>query len=178
MVRGCILKFLDLGKYYEFFKLLITDVLRKCVAQNIFVVELRHIFGMLFDEDRKPIGLEQELIIIQEIVDHIKKETPHFELSLIITGLKIVGKPHILKMITQIIEGRKYSSLIAGFDMVNEEDMTPPILEFLTEILEGKRKDKDQNLPCYFHCGETHDRANDNLYDAILLNSRRIGHGF
>mmetsp|Transcript_14107 Transcript_14107/g.13712 ORF Transcript_14107/g.13712 Transcript_14107/m.13712 type:complete len:170 (-) Transcript_14107:53-562(-) len=55
--------------------------------------------------------------------------------------------------------------------------MTPSILEFLHEILDGKKRDKN-NLPCFFHCGETHDKTNDNLYDAILLNSKRIGHGF
>jgi hypothetical protein len=41
--------------------------------------------------------------------------------------------------------------------MVNEEDFTPPILEFINEILDGKKKDK-MRLPCFFHCGETHDR--------------------
>ena len=121
----------DLGKYYKFFKLLLKEVLQQCVSQNVFVVELRHIFGMLFDDDRNLIGLEKELELIQEIVNDIKKDYPYFELSLIITGLKIVGKSHIVKMITQIIEGKKYSDLIAGFDMVNEEDVTPPILEFL-----------------------------------------------
>lgn len=64
---------------------------------------------------------------------------PHFEFRLIITGLKIVGKPHIQKMINQIILGRSFSDLIAGFDMVNEEDVTPPILEFVEDLLDGKR---------------------------------------
>jgi hypothetical protein len=62
--------------------------------------------------------------------------------------------------------------------MVNEEDMTSPILEFVPEILDGKNNDKIHELPCYFHCGETHDRGNHNLYDAILMNCKRIGHGF
>jgi len=62
--------------------------------------------------------------------------------------------------------------------MVNEEDFTPPIFEFVSDILEGKNRDKKFNLPCYFHCGETHDRQNENLYDAILMKSKRIGHGF
>lgn len=62
--------------------------------------------------------------------------------------------------------------------MVNEEDFTPPILEFINDILEGRAKDKEDGLPCYFHCGETHDRENENLYDAILLKSKRLGHGF
>ena len=63
-------------------------------------------------------------------------------------------------MIYDLIEGRKFTNLIAGFDMVNEEDVTPPILEFVPEILEGKKFDKKYDMPCYFHCGETHDRAN------------------
>lgn len=67
---------------------------------------------------------------------------------------------------------------MAGFDLVNEEDFTPPILEFLQDILEGQVKDVDHKMPCFFHCGETHDRDNQNLFDAIMLGSKRIGHGF
>jgi hypothetical protein len=69
-------------------------------------VELRHIFGMLFDDDRNPIGLEGELKIIDDILTHTRKDYPGFELRLIITGLKIVGRHHINKMITEIIEGK------------------------------------------------------------------------
>jgi len=46
---------------------------------------------------------------------------------LIITGLKIVGKSHIIKMIDAILTGQEYCNFIAGFDMVNEEDFTPGI---------------------------------------------------
>jgi adenosine deaminase CECR1 len=67
---------------------------------------------------------------------------------------------------------------LAGFDMVNEEDVSPPILNFVNDIIDGKRKDAIHCLPCYFHCGETHDRLNENLFDAILLKTKRIGHGF
>jgi len=81
-------------------------------------------------------------------------------LKLIICGLKIVGKTHVRSMIQNIADGHKYSKLIAGFDLVNEEDYTPSILEFLTDILDGKKLDKKMKMPCFFHCGETHDRDN------------------
>lgn len=80
-------------------------------------------------------------------------------------------------MINAIIEGQKHSDLIAGFDLVNEEDFSPPIFSFISQILEGKRKDTKNGLPCFFHCGETHDKTNENLVDAILLGTKRIGHG-
>lgn len=81
-------------------------------------------------------------------------------------------------MIVDLIAGRMHTDLIAGFDLVNEEDITPPILDFLHEIMSGQKNDSGHGMPCYFHCGETHDRGNENLYDAILLKSKRIGHGF
>lgn len=133
---------------------------------------------MLFDDDRNPIDLEEELKIFDDQVKHIQEDIPHFQLKLIITGLKMVGKPHVKRMIQSIADGGKYSKLIAGFDMVNEEDYSPPILEFLTDVLEGKKLDKIGTMPCFFHCGETHDRQNQNVYDALLLNCKRIGHGF
>lgn len=55
---------------------------------------------------------------------------------LVITGLKIVGHSHIAKMIEHIRIGkREYPNLIAGFDMVNEEEFTPGIAEFMPQIL-------------------------------------------
>jgi hypothetical protein len=56
--------FLDLGKYKEFFKLLLEEILVKCLKQKLYVVELRHIFGLLFDEDRQPVQLQEELHLI------------------------------------------------------------------------------------------------------------------
>jgi adenosine deaminase CECR1 len=33
-------------------------------------------------------------------------------------------------------------------------------------------------LPLVFHAGESVDAANENLFDALLLGTKRIGHGF
>jgi adenosine deaminase CECR1 len=145
-------------------------------------VELRHIAGLLFDDDRVQVPLEEELSIFQQVLDKVRLDLKildekRFTLRLIITGLKIIGRSHVLKMIDTVVDGRSYSNLIAGFDMVNHEDVTPPILNFVPEILDGQSRDA-KSLPCFFHCGETHDRFNENLFDAVLLGSKRLGHGF
>lgn len=94
------------------------------------------------------------------------------------TGLKIAGRPHIKKQLQNLIQGSKYSHIIAGFDLVNEEDYSPCILEFINEMLEHRQKDPEGKYPFIFNSGQTHDKDHENVYDAILLNSKRIGHGF
>lgn len=133
---------------------------------------------MLFDSKRKPVSLEDELKIFKEVQDHIREDYPYFEVKLIFCGLKIIGRPHIQKMIIEILESEEHSNMVTGFDLVNEEDFTPPILDFIQEIFAGKKADKKNGMPCFFHCGETHDRNNTNAIDALMLGSKRLGHGF
>jgi len=140
---------------------------------------------MLFDEDRNPISFIDELKIIRKIIDELQAITPHFEFKLILTGLKIVGKTHVDKMLRHIQESnssedKRLSELVVGFDMVNEEDFTAEISEFAETILSIKKQIKinGQEMPCFFHCGETHNRSCQNLHDAIMLGTKRIGHGF
>ena len=88
-------KVTELGKYYKFFRYLLRETIDSCVAQNVFVIELRHISGLLFNEKRESMSLLDELKIVQEVIDETKVKIPHFEMMLVITGLKIVGLSHI-----------------------------------------------------------------------------------
>jgi len=141
---------------------------------------------MLFDDDKTPTPFEEELKIIKGVVDELKKDTPHFELMLVLTGLKIIGTCHVKKILGHVEEATKFEDkslvdMIAGFDLVNEEDFTPQIGSFSKEILEAQQLFKhltNRDMPCFFHSGETHNRDVTNLQDALLLNTKRIGHGF
>ena len=59
--------------------------------------------------------------------------------------------------------------------MVNEEDTTAPIKSFRSIINESL--EKHDNIHVIFHAGESTSRDNENLYDAMLMGTRRIGHG-
>jgi adenosine deaminase CECR1 len=66
---------------------------------------------------------------------------------------------------------------------VGEEAKGKPLKAFIPELLDFQQKCTDAKLeiPFLFHCGETLDMGTDtdgNLVDALLLNSKRIGHGF
>ncbi|KAG9236353.1 adenosine deaminase family protein-like protein [Amylocarpus encephaloides] len=78
---------------------------------------------------------------------------------------------------------KKFGGLLCGFDLVGHEEMGNELRHFVPEFLEFRRKCKAQSLdiPFLFHCGETLQvggKVDGNLYDAILLNSKRIGHGY
>ena len=56
-------------------------------------------------------------------------------MKLIICGLKLFGRDHIQSQLDAIIEADKMTQMISGFDMVNEEEYTPGIQEFMPAIL-------------------------------------------
>ena len=70
-----------------------------------------------------------------------------------------------------------------GFDLVGHEDSLVPLIDYiepLTEFPEMQKK-AGVHIPYIFHAGETLGDGNApdaNLYDAILLGTKRIGHGF
>ncbi|KAN0140794.1 hypothetical protein V8E53_001238 [Lactarius tabidus] len=78
---------------------------------------------------------------------------------------------------------QEFPDLIAGFDIVGDENETKPLIDYIKPLLAFKQRVKDLglDLPFLLHAGETLSdggKADDNLYDALLLGTKRIGHGF
>jgi adenosine deaminase CECR1 len=82
------------------------------------------------------------------------------------------------------IQGKKlYQDVVCGYDLVGPEDdgrtlhdLTPELIWFQEECTREGVK-----IPFFFHAGEClgdGDETDQNLFDAILLGTRRIGHGF
>lgn len=93
------ISYLDLYNYAEFFEKILFKVFKVFIKEMVFVLELRHIFGMVIDDDGAPIGLIEEIKIFQRVLDKIKRDYPLFTCRLIICGLKILGEDHCLKML-------------------------------------------------------------------------------
>lgn len=71
---------------------------------------------------------------------------------------------------------KAYPKFLSGFDLVGQEELGRPLVDFIEPLL---KLPKDINF--YFHAGETNwygTSIDENLIDAILLGTKRIGHGY
>ncbi|KAJ7940406.1 hypothetical protein B0H13DRAFT_1937950 [Mycena leptocephala] len=78
---------------------------------------------------------------------------------------------------------QEFPHLIAGFDLVGPENVLKPLIYYIEPLLRFRERQKELGLdiPFILHAGETlgdGTEADMNLYDAILLGTLRIGHGF
>jgi len=70
-----------------------------------------------------------------------------------------------------------------GFDLVGHEDALHPLIYYIKPLLWFRERQREEgvDIPFIFHAGETlgdGTEADINLYDAILLGTKRIGHGY
>jgi len=59
---------LQLLNYYEFFEYFLHKILHSFIEQHVMIVEFRHIFNCVIDDDGNPIGVKAELDIIEKVV--------------------------------------------------------------------------------------------------------------
>lgn len=183
--------------YHQFYKSALRTIARNAIKDGIRILEIRHASGVIFNDncgkhyqetidgrsgiacisaDPEYLSLREEFELYQQVIQEIKAEEPNFELRVIVVSLKVLGREAVLKQLKsyQYAMDNGYT-FVTGFDLVNEEDVTDPILNFVDDILQAKVGYPNFNL--YLHAGESTSRFNENLYDAVLLKAKRIGHG-
>mmetsp|Transcript_1305 Transcript_1305/g.1403 ORF Transcript_1305/g.1403 Transcript_1305/m.1403 type:complete len:185 (+) Transcript_1305:664-1218(+) len=152
------------------------EVLRKSIQEKCYLVEFKHIFGCLIDDTHQTVELSEEVKIFEDCLKAIREEEPAFQFKLVVCGLKILGDEHVISELKACVKALKDTSIISGYDLVNEEDTTPAIKTFRKIIKNAQLE--NPGLEIFLHAGESASRKNDNLYDAYLMNTKRIGHGF
>lgn len=171
---------LDLLFYEPAFRLFIRSVFDSLIADGSQYMELRAGFGSLYDINGKTYSLEDCILIYKEIIADVKKVHPEFDAKIILADFRGAPKERVKKNLMATYNLRKkYPNLVLGYDQVSEEDRWNKTSYYLNEFfsIDSLSKKNGDPLPYYFHDGESTLPSNDNLIDAVMLNTRRIGHG-
>jgi adenosine deaminase CECR1 len=170
-------------RYQPVFKDYFYHAFEQLVADGIQHVELRGIFNELYHLQH-PDGYftaDSSIRYFQEAAQEIRKIEPSFTLKVIFTALRFQSKEDIRNKLADAFALRqRYPNFITGFDLVAEEDNGHTTLYFLDSWLDLDSLEAvyGVDMPLYLHDGESNWMSVKNLYDAVLLDSKRIGHGF
>lgn len=146
-------------------------------------VELRSFLGVgLHDLEHPPGYYTSDTLVryYQEAVQHTQEKYPDFTAKLIYTNHRFQPREVIDRDVENAFRMRKkYPDWVKGYDLVAEEDRGRSTRYYLDTWLKLDSLEQiyGVDLPLFLHDGES-DWALDNLYDAVTLGSRRIGHGF
>ncbi|KAJ5902819.1 hypothetical protein N7495_003347 [Penicillium taxi] len=176
--------------YEPIFRACFRRMLGQLAADGIRYVEFRVVFLFQFRTEGKD-EPEYDYIkffdVFEEEIQRFKKteEGKRFYAARIIwAGLRRTSNQDIVQTMNEcIISKHEFPDLICGFDMVGQEDAGRPLVD-LVPLLFWFRKtcmEEGVDIPFFFHAGEClgdGDETDHNLFDAILLGTRRIGHGF
>lgn len=169
------------------------------IDKHIMYAELR---PMLMDKNiasndgKRQLDHKMQMdIIVEEVRKKQAELTALGQLARFPFGLKIIycaprsiSRDRMMIELTDCMKLKlQYPDLICGFDLVGAEDR-PNSISYYADLLlafTDACKRLGINIPFMFHAGETlldsggsNDPDNSNLYDALLLNTVRIGHGY
>ena len=137
---------------------------------------------------------ELDVNITREVVEEFIRDHPEFiGLTRITYSLRFLNNMDVEDYFDKMYPlYQKHQDQIKGFDLVAEEDEGKSLLYFLDTFLKLHDDESSQpKVPLYFHTAETtwpRDlitsafpddpvATSQNTFDAILLGSRRLGHG-
>lgn len=166
----------------KFFSELAGDLVRWVDIRTVFITPLLRTGQDEYDTD-----FMSMISVFEEELERFKKtkEGSRFWGARIIwSGLRAHPKYDLVKTMKDCVQVKlRYPHLIAGFDLVGQEDLGRPLSDLVSEIFWFRKHcaENGVDIPLFFHAGETvatGGPTDDNLYDAILMGTRRIGHGF
>ncbi|XP_040019302.1 adenosine deaminase 2-A isoform X1 [Gasterosteus aculeatus] len=150
-------------------------------TDNVMYLELRALLPQTYELDGSTHDTAWTLKTYQEVTKQFTEDHPGFFGARII--FTIQRRVNASVMASTVEEAMKLQSdfpeVMAGFDMVGREDKGRPLWYFRDAL--SLPAERGVTLPFFFHAGETDlegTEVDQNLLDALLFNTSRIGHGF
>ncbi|XP_063697993.1 adenosine deaminase 2-like [Culicoides brevitarsis] len=164
--------------YVEVWKEYFMRTLIEFQEDGVQYLEFRGLLPPVYDLDGNFLSKIEIAEAYNKVLQEFLKANPSF------IGAKFIYAPLRLVPAAEIANYRetfvklkqKLPNFIAGFDLVGPEDTNFPLKTFVEEL---SKFPADTNF--FFHAGETNWNGIDvdeNLVDAILLGTKRIGHGY
>ncbi|XP_062550346.1 adenosine deaminase 2-like [Armigeres subalbatus] len=154
------------------------DSLQQFYDDQVQYLEFRGVLPDVYDLDGKIYSAEDVVQMYYDETERFKASHSGF------IGVKFIYAPgryasddkfqEILDTAVRLHEA--FPNFLAGFDLVGQEDPGRSLFEFAPALLK-----LPDSINFYFHAGETNwygMKTDQNLIDAVLLGSKRIGHGF
>ncbi|KAK5577376.1 hypothetical protein RB653_002317 [Dictyostelium firmibasis] len=152
------------------------------IEDGVQHIEVRKCFGDFYDIDGK---IYDDYWFVENMEQLVLSTRQKYNMSEF--GFKIIGcngrhsnQTVVYDAMVMSLELRnKYPSTFVGYDLVGPEDEGYPLIYFIDQFAQIKKLGYQYQYPLdyFFHAGETILYNNTNLYDAILLDTKRIGHG-
>jgi adenosine deaminase CECR1 len=174
--------------YEPTFRAFLRRMFEELVEDGVQYVDIRSTFLDPFykegSEDPEPTN-EFMIDILDEEIENFKALGKGFwGARLIYTTLRSFDSRKVIESMQECIDMKiLYPELICGFDLVGQEDLGRSLADLTPELFWFKKAcaQNKVDIPFFFHAGETlgdGDETDENLFDAILLGTRRIGHAF
>ncbi|PHH85882.1 hypothetical protein CDD83_11038 [Cordyceps sp. RAO-2017] len=176
--------------YEPMFRAFLRRLMHLLMADGVCWAELRFTWGLDYCRDRKEEPEKDYSHMFRVLEEEVTRfqDTPEgkgfWGLTTIWTSMRSSDKRSLIENMDHCITTKmEFPHLVAGYDLVGPEDLGRPLVDLLPELFWFRQQCEQEgvNIPFFFHAGETlgdGSATDHNLYDAILLGTRRIGHGF
>ncbi|EIW51773.1 Metallo-dependent hydrolase [Trametes versicolor FP-101664 SS1] len=184
-----------LVRYMPIFVEYVREFFLSSIEDGISYIETRIPFWykyMIGADGQENVPHREWLLIYDEVIAGVKRDLAAQGRSDEFVGSKIIYSAVKKDLTCEGLEWyledcialkQEFPHLICGFDLVGPEDPLPPLINFIVPFQRfvARQKELGLDIPFILHAGETlgdGTAADMNLYDAILLGTKRIGHGF
>ncbi|KAI0695870.1 Metallo-dependent hydrolase [Cerioporus squamosus] len=181
-------------RYFPVYEDYLREFFRSSVEDGISYIEARMPLWykyMIGPDGQENVPHREWLIVYDRVIKEVKEEFARQGRADEFLGSKVIYST--LRVVTcEELEWyledclalkQEFPHLICGFDLVGHEDPLKPLIYYIDPLRRFVQRQKEVgvDIPFIFHAGETlgdGTPADMNLYDAILLGTKRIGHGF
>lgn len=155
-----------------------SRALTEMYEDNVQYLEFRGVLPELYDLEGTKYSKADVVQVYYDTLNDFKQGHPNFIGAKFIYGpnRKVNDSTFSEYMRTVVELQKQFPNFLAGFDLVGQEDLGRPLADFAETLLA-----LPGNINFFFHAGETNwygSSTDENLIDAVLLGTKRIGHGY